>query len=126
MIASPAAFASAIPSAAISTTATAFASAATIPAAATTPASSFFTRTGNIHGQGAALKFLAMKHVDGFLSIRRSGKFDERESAGFAGELVEHEVYGSHDTRLRKVLLQVVFDGLVSEITNEESVLVHD
>jgi hypothetical protein len=59
--------------------------------------------------------------TDRLLGVRAFGVLDEREPAGPAGFTVER----SHDLRrfadLRKMLAQIVFGGLIREISNEQT-----
>jgi hypothetical protein len=79
----------------------------------------FFAGFGDVDGEGAALEFFAVEHFDGFRRFGGTGEFDERESAGFAGEFIHHEVDGGDVAGLREEILQVVFHGLEREITDK-------
>ena len=85
----------------------------------------FFAGAGNIDGERAALEFFSIKHLDGFGRFFRAGELDESEAAGFAGEFIEHEVYGSHIPSLGKEILNILFQRLVRKVTDEESCGVH-
>jgi len=67
------------------------------------------------------LKFLAVEHFDGFTSFIFAAHFDERESAGFAGELVHHDVRRANNTRLGEEILKVGVNGLIGEVPYEEA-----
>ena len=85
----------------------------------------FFFRARDVHGQGPVLEFFAVEHLHRLVCFLPGGVFDEGKAARFASELVQHQIHGSDDTCLGKILLQVIFHRLVSEITNEESRFVH-
>jgi hypothetical protein len=87
--------------------------------------SAFFTRTRDIHGQGAALKFLVMELLDGFVRVIRIGEFNEREAAGFAGHFVHHEVDRVNSASLGKIILKIIFHGLVGQVAYEEPGGIH-
>jgi len=46
----------------------------------------------DIDRQGATLKIFVMKHFHCFVGFLGGGKFNEGKTAGFAGELVEHQI----------------------------------
>src|ERR1051325_2232559 len=91
-------------------------------AAATTTGTrrAFFARLGDVDRQGAALEFLAVKHLDRLVGLVGGREIDEGETARFAGELVEHDVHRGDHTGLREILLQVGIDGGEREVANEQ------
>jgi len=70
-------------------------------------------RAGDIDGQRPALKFLVMQLFNG--TLRRFGirKFYKRKTTRFTGRFVHHEIDRIHRTRLGKIILQIVFPGLI-------------
>ena len=108
-------------------TATATAATATTAAAAIPVASwrTLFLGPRDIHGQRTAFQILAMKHFNGSIGLLVGGHLDKRKPSGLARELVQHQVYRHNDTRLRKILLQVVFQGLIRKVADKKSGFVH-
>src|SRR5689334_15905356 len=107
---------------AVSTVAAAAAAAAT----SALPGRTFLARARDVDRQRTALEFLVMEHFHGLVRLVRGGHFDEGEAAGFAGELVEHDVHGCDNAGLGEIILQVVVHGLVGEVSYEETGLIHD
>src|SRR5947207_14638927 len=88
-----------IDSSSTSVASSASAPAAAIPTSASAPASTAITTTaaaallagsGDIHGQISTLKFLPVKHLNGFLCFLVGTHFDKAKSPAFAGELILH------------------------------------
>ncbi|SRR6266404_422357 len=90
-------------SAAISTSASASAS------AAKTASATLLTGSGDVHIQISPLKLLAIKHLDGFLRFLVGTHFNERKSPAFAGHSILDHVDRHNITRLRKEILQFIF-----------------
>jgi hypothetical protein len=67
-----------------------------------------------------------VEHSHGFLGFSSSTEFDEGETTGFARELVHHQIHPSDHPCLGKIFLQVFFHGLVREVANKESRLIHN
>ena len=61
-----------------------------------------------------------------FCASGRRGKFHECEAAGFARNLVQHQVHGRDRARLGEVILKIVFPRLEREVAYKESVFVHN
>ena len=53
----------------------------TTPTTAAAAGRPIFARSGDVNGQLAALEFLVVEHLDGFVGFIGGGHFDERESA---------------------------------------------
>src|ERR1017187_4968127 len=103
--------------------------AAIITAVATVPAPArraFLAGTRHIDGDGAALKVLVVKLLDGLLRLRRRVKFHEGEAAGFARHLVQHQVDGFGRPRLGEVGLKIIFLRLKREVAYKQSVFIHN
>ena len=114
------------------TTATAPAFATTVSAAATAPAfttsaettttarRTFFTRTGDVHGQITTVEILAVEGLDGRFRRFRRLHGDEGKATGTARELVHHQV-DFDDTAVRgKQVMEVVFDRVEGKISYEQ------
>jgi hypothetical protein len=86
----------------------------------------FFTRPRNVHRQRTALKFFVVELFDGFVRFILICEFDECEATGFAGHLVQHEVHRCDDASLGKIILKIVFHGLVREVAHKEPGRVHN
>src|SRR3569833_2894199 len=102
---------------------------APIATAAATPTllrSAFFARTRDIHRQGPALKILIVELLDGFVGILRVSKLDEREAAGFTGHFVHHEIDRVNSASLGKIILKIIFHGLVGQVAYEEPGGIHN
>jgi hypothetical protein len=85
-----------------------------------------FTRTRDIHGQCAALKFLVMELLDGFVGLLLSAKFDEGKATGFAGHFIHHKIDGSDNPNLREMILKIIFHGLIGQVAYEEPGGIHN
>jgi len=79
----------------------------------------FFPRAGDVHQDLAALEFLIVELLDGFLRFLGGGVFHEGKTAGTAGHFIEHEVDRGYRARLGEVLLQVVFPRLKRQVADE-------
>src|SRR3989442_1111428 len=101
--------------------ATAFPPASSSAAAAITAApAALLARSGHIHRQISALKFLPMKHLDGFLCFLVRIHFDKAKSPAFAGNFILHHVHRNHSPCLRKEVLQLVFKNRKREISDKQ------
>ncbi len=88
-----------------------------LPAIAGELTRAFFTRARFVHGQSAALHFLAVEGGDGGVGAVRIGEGHEAEAAGAAGfAIVENGDVGDGAV-LREEIAQIVFSGLKREIT---------
>jgi len=116
------AFATAAVSAATTTTATAFTTTATAAITTTTTATggTFFTRTGDVHGQVATVNVLAVQRLDGGFSRFRGFHGDEGEATGTARELVHHQVDFDDAAVRGKQVMEVVFDRVEGKISYEQ------
>lgn len=65
-----------------------------------------------------------MEHVDGSLGFFCGCEFDERKTAGAAGELVEQQVDIQDCARGGEVILKICFHRLVGQIAHKKTVLV--
>jgi hypothetical protein len=86
----------------------------------------FLFRTSHIHRKGSTLEIFVMKHLDGFGSFGRAGKFHKSKSSRFARKFVEHKVYSRNTAGLGEILTQVVFSRLIGEIAHEEFGWIHE
>ena len=91
-------------------------SAAAIAAAA----AALLARSGYIHRQISALKFLPMKQLNGFLRFLLRTHFDKAKSPAFAGNFILHHVHRNHSPCLRKEVLQLVFKNRKREISDKQ------
>ena len=110
----------------VATVATIAAAAAATAAAAAAAGRTIFTRPGDVHRQGASLKILVVEHFDGLVGFFGGGHFHEGEAAGFAGELVHHDVDGTDHTRRGEMILQVVVRRLIGKVSYEETRFIHN
>jgi len=106
--------------AAATTTAAAAPASTAITAAAATAGRTILTRARFVHGQGATVKGVAVKHGDGLLRvfIRRHG--DEGEAAGFAGEFVLHKHDFGDRASLREVVLEIGLGRVERQVADVE------
>jgi hypothetical protein len=88
---------------------------------ATAAGRTVFTRAGDVDRQRAALKFLVVEELDGLVRFVGAAHLNEGETAGLAGELVNHDVDRGDNTSGGKVILQIVFHRLVGEIAHKEA-----
>ena len=91
--------------------ATTVSSAAAAAAAAITAAAAaaFLSRSGHIHDQISALKFLAIEHFNRFVRFRVRTHLDKAKSPAFAGRSILQHIHRYHRPRLRKEVLKLVF-----------------
>jgi len=78
------------------------------------------------YGQRAALKFLVMELFNGLVRLVRIGEFNEREAAGFAGHFVHHQIDRVNSASLGKIILKIIFHGLVGQVAYEEPGGIHN
>jgi hypothetical protein len=113
--------------AAITTVSAATTATATEAAAATTAGRAFFTGTSDVHRQGAATEVLAVEKIHSLLRLVGRAEFNESKPAGFARELVEHEVDTGHHSSSAEMILDVALHGLVRQIAHKEPrIIVHN
>jgi hypothetical protein len=105
---------------------TAISTTTTAAAPATAAGRTIFPRTGDVDRQGAALKFFIMKHLYRLVGIFRSSHLNEGKTPGFTGELVHHYIDGINDSRLGKMILQIIVHGLVGKVAYEETRFIHN
>lgn len=67
-----------------------------------------------------------MKHFNGLGGLWRGGVLDKGKAPGFSGKFIQHQVDRREGARLGEILPQVIFPGLVREITHEEFGIVHE
>jgi len=79
----------------------------------------------DVDGKGAALKFLVVELLDGFLGLLGRGKLHKGEAAGLARDLVQHEIRRYHRAGLGEVFLKFVFPRLKREVAYKQSALAH-
>jgi hypothetical protein len=96
------------------------ASASSAASPITTAGTALFARSGYIHGEISSLKFLPVKHLDGFLCFLVRTHFDEAKSPAFTGNFILHYVHRNHSPRLRKEVLQLVFENRKREISDKQ------
>ena len=87
--------------------------------AATAARRTLFPWAGLVNRQGAALKIFLMKHRNGFFGFRLRAHFHKCESAGPARRPILHNIDGNHRSRLGKVILKIIFRGIVREVSNK-------
>src|SRR5262245_41068722 len=94
------------------------------PSAATTTTAAtrtFITRAGDIDGQCAAIPFLTVQRINGFLRLLRRAHRDEGKAAGPSAHFVEHQV-GFRDRAERgERVLQVIFCGIEGKVSYKQS-----
>jgi hypothetical protein len=113
--------------AAITTVSAATTATATEAAATTTTGRAFFTGTSDVHRQGAATEVLAVEKIHSLLRLVGRAEFNESKPAGFARELVEHEVDTGHHSSSAEMILDVALHGLVRQIAHKEPrIIVHN
>src|SRR6185295_17044595 len=81
----------------------------TATAATTAATAAFFPRSGHIHREISSLKFLSVKHLNGFVCFFVRAHFDEAKSSSFTRHSILHHINGNHSSRLRKEFLKLVF-----------------
>jgi hypothetical protein len=108
------------PSASASATAVPSAPASSASSSITAAGAALLARSGYIHGQISSLKFLPVKHLDGFLRFLVRTHFDKAKSPAFAGNFVLHHVHRNHSPCLRKEVLQLVFKNRKREISDKQ------
>ena len=101
---------------AVGTASSAVTAATVTPAAA---AASGFARTRFVDGQGAALPILAVERRCGRGSGFRGFHGDKGEAAGFAGHPILHEVDLGDWAVLGEKILQIVFDRVEGQVSDE-------
>ena len=94
------------------------ATATAVPSASASAA--LLARPGNVHGQISSLKFLPVKHLNGFLCFLVRTHFDKAKSPAFAGNFILHHVHRNHSPCLRKEVLQLVFKNRKREISDKQ------
>jgi len=107
-----------LPTIAIATATTATpALVAATPAAA--PARALFARTRFVDRESAALEVLLVEHFNGLISFSLRAHLDEGEAAGTAGRPILHDVDRHDRASLGEIVLEVVFGGVIGEVTYE-------
>ena len=97
-------------SAVTATTTTAAATTAAITAAAAAAAGrTLLAGPRLIDRQGAALKVFGVEHLNRLFRVFLGGHFDKRKTSGAPRHPVLHDINRDHNTRLREMILQVVF-----------------
>ena len=85
---------------------------ASIPTTAATATTALFARSGHIHREISSLKFLSVKHLNGFVCFFVRAHFDEAKSSSFTRHSILHHINGNHSPRLSKEFLKLVFKNL--------------
>jgi hypothetical protein len=130
---------STVAAAAIATTTAATSAAETAAAAASTPAATttataitaaaafafsargpLFTRTGDIHRQGASFHFMAVEFIHAFLGFVAITHGDEGETAGTTGELVEDDFNDADSANLAEQSFEILCSGGEGKIPDVE------
>jgi hypothetical protein len=60
-----------------------------------------------------------MEHLHGFGGLGLSGHLDEREAPRAPRGAILHDIHRDNAARLGKVVLEVVFGGVIREVTYE-------
>src|SRR5439155_16663900 len=89
--------------------AVAAATAAATAIATATAGRAFFAGTRFVDGQGTALEILLMKHGNRLVGVFLRPHFNEGKAAGTTRRAILHDVDSDDRSRLREVVLQVVF-----------------
>jgi hypothetical protein len=97
---------------------------ATAPTSAAATAA-LFAWFCDIHSQCSALKVFIVELFDRLVRFFSRREFDKRETSRFACHLVKHHVHGRDSSSLRKIILEIGISGLVGQVADEKSVLVH-
>jgi hypothetical protein len=96
------------------------AAASVVTAATTTPATgAFLTRPSFVDGEGSALEVLLMEHLHSLVCFGLRAHFHECESPGASRSAILHDVDRNDGASLREVVLEVVFGGVIREVTYE-------
>jgi hypothetical protein len=104
----------------VGTPATAAAAAAEFTTTAAAARRTFFARTRDVDGEGAAIEFLAVHRGNRLLCFLGRSHRDEREPARTAAYAVHHQV-GFHDCAVRREgVLQIVFGCFEGKISNKQ------
>ena len=97
---------------------TATATAAAIAATATRRA--LFARTRFVDRQRTALKIFLVKHFDGFVGIFLRSHLNKGKAARTACHAILHDVDRHHGPGLGKMILEIIFGGVVGEVPNKQ------
>lgn len=92
---------------------------ATTTKTATAAGGPLLARTGDVHGQGSAVQFLAVEQFNRLLGFFGTAELYKCEAAGTARELVEHQVDVDHHARGAEVVLEIAFEGLKRQVSYE-------
>lgn len=92
---------------------------ATTTKTATAAGRPLLARTGDVHGQGSAVQFLAVEQFNRLLGFFGTAELYKCEAAGTARELVEHQVDVDHHARGAEVVLEIAFEGLKRQVSYE-------
>lgn len=109
--------------------ATAATTTSTITAATTATATeaagarTLFTRTGNVHREGAAFHLEAMKFLDGLLGLVATAHRHKRETARPTGELVEDDLNDTDGANLAEQGFKILRGAGEGEISHVELVV---
>ena len=100
---------------AIATTA---ATATTAITTTATAARAFFARLGHVNSEGAAIHFLAVQGLDGFVGFLGGPHGDKTKTARTAGFPVHHQVGFGDRAMLGERVIQVVFGGIEGKVSH--------
>ncbi len=84
-----------------------------------------FSRSGDVHSDGAAIDVLAVEQFDRLLCFLRRAHLDEGEPARFAGELVLDQIGRSDFPRLCEEVIDLAFGRVKGQIPNVQPVTIH-
>jgi hypothetical protein len=104
---------------AATTTAAATTTTSATPPTTTTAGRAFFARTGRVHRQRPALEVLLMKRSNGLFGLRVRPHFDKSEAAGAARRTILHDINRNYRTRLREIIVQIVFSSVVVQVAHK-------
>src|SRR5262245_10620619 len=66
-----------------------------------------------------------MELLDGLISFVGTGELDKGKPARLAGHFIEHDIDGSHDASLRKIILKIILHRLVREVAYKQPGWIH-
>ncbi len=85
----------------------------------TTASSALFTRLGDVDRKGAAIQFLAIQAVNGFLGFFARTHGHKAKAAGAIGRAIHHQVCFGNGAKRGKRVLQVVFGDFEGKISHK-------
>ncbi len=70
--------------------------------------SAFFTRTGNVHREGAAFEVIAVEFINGLLCFITAAHRNEGKAARTAGEFVEDNLHDANSANLTEQCFEIL------------------